>query len=270
MTNWVSGAVTAAILLLLVAALVSSVRIVGQYQRAVLLRFGRYVKVLQPGLNFVLPFGIDRSLYVDLRVATIDVSGQDIITLDNVPVSINAVVYFQVHDPASAVLNVENFRQATTLLAQTLLRSVLGSHELDDMLAGREKISSVLKEELDKATEPWGVRVIAVEIKSIDLPETMKRAMAKQAEAERERRAKVIFAEGEYQASRKILEAASVISQNPAGLMLRMLQTLTEISVEHNSTIIFPLPMEILEFYRLKTEEIKNAGGQSGRPGQSL
>lgn len=249
------GALVLAVLL--ITALATSVRIVNQYQRAVQLRFGRFVKVLDPGLKFVLPFGIDRTLYVDLRVATIDVSGQDIITKDNVPVSINAVVYFQVSNPEMAVLNVENFRQATTLLAQTLLRSVLGSHELDDMLSEREKLSKVLQEELDKSTESWGVRVVTVELKSVDLPEGMKRAMAKQAEAERERRAKVISAEGEYQASQRIFEAASVISQNPAGLMLRMLQTLTEISVEKNSTVIFPLPMEIMEFYKAKTEELK-------------
>ncbi len=244
------------LLLFIITALPTSFRVVNQYQRAVLLRFGRFVRVLDPGLSFILPYGIDRTLYVDLRVATIDVSGQDIITKDNVPVSINAVVYFQVSNPEMAVLNVENFRHATTLLAQTLLRSVLGSHELDDMLSERDKLSVVLKEELDKSTESWGVRVITVEIKSVDLPEGMKRAMAKQAEAERERRAKIISAEGEYQASQRIYEAASVISQNSAGLMLRMLQTLTEISVEKNSTIIFPLPMEIMEFFKAKKEEI--------------
>lgn len=247
---------TLILLIIILSALLTSVRIVNQYQRAVLLRFGRFVAVLEPGLRFICPYGIDRTIYVDLRVATIDVSGQDIITKDNVPVSINAVVYFQVNNPDLAVLNVENFRQATTLLAQTLLRSVLGSHELDDMLSERDKISKVLKDELDKSTETWGVRVVLVEIKSVDLPEGMKRAMAKQAEAERERRAKVIFAEGEYQASQKILEAASVISQNSAGLMLRMLQTLTEVSVEKNSTIIFPMPMEIMEFFKAKTGEV--------------
>ncbi len=242
---------------LVVTALPTSIRIVNQYQRAVLLRFGRFVRVLEPGLQVVLPYGIDRTLYVDLRIATIDVSGQDIITRDNVPVSINAVVYFQVSNPEMSVLHVENFRQATTLLAQTLLRSVLGSNDLDDMLSERDKLSKVLKEELDKSTETWGIQVKAVEIKSVDLPEGMKRAMAKQAEAERERRAKIISAEGEYQASQKILEAASVISQNPSGLMLRMLQTLTEVSVEKNSTIIFPMPMEIMTFFQARSEEIK-------------
>jgi len=239
--------------LLVISALYTSIRIVGQYQRAVLLRFGKYVKILEPGLNFVMPWYIDRSIYVDLRVATIDVSGQDIITKDNVPVSITAVVYFQVSDPYKALIHVEDFKQATTLLAQTLLRSVLGSHELDDMLSQREKLGKVLKDELDLLTEPWGVRVIAVEIKSLDLPETMKRAMAKQAEAERERRAKVIAAEGEFQAAQRIYDASTVISQSPSGLMLRMLQTLTEVSIEKNSTIIFPLPMEILEFFKSRS-----------------
>lgn len=249
----ISTAITVVIVFLLISAVISSIRIVKQYQRAVLLRFGKFVKILEPGLNFVLPWNIDHTIYADLRVATIDVSGQDIITKDNVPVSINAVVYFQVADPYKALMNVENFRQATTLLAQTLLRSVLGSHELDDMLSERDKLGKVLKEELDKLTEPWGISVIAVEIKSVDLPETMKRAMAKQAEAERERRAKIISAEGEFQASQRILDAANVISQSDSGLMLRMLQTLTEISIEKNSTIIFPLPMEITEFFRSKT-----------------
>jgi regulator of protease activity HflC (stomatin/prohibitin superfamily) len=256
------------VILLLIAALPSSIRIVRQYQRAVVLRFGKYVRTLEPGFNLILPWGIDHTLYADLRVATIDVSNQDIITRDNVPASINAVVYFQVSDAYKALLNVENFRTATTLLAQTLLRSVLGSHDLDDMLSEREKLGGVLKEELDKLTEPWGVGVIAVEIKSLDLPEAMKRAMAKQAEAERERRAKVISAEGEFQASRKILDAANVISQSPSGLMLRMLQTLTEISVEKNSTIIFPMPMEIMQFFKAysvaleqKSEAIQDGDG---------
>lgn len=241
------------IIFLIILALPSSVRIVRQYQRAVVLRLGKFVRILQPGLNFVFPWGIDRTLFADLRVATIDVSNQDIITRDNVPASINAVVYFQVSDPYKALMNVENFKQATTLLAQTLLRSVIGSHELDDMLSEREKLGSMLKEELDKLTEPWGVGVIAVEIKSLDLPEAMKRAMAKQAEAERERRAKIISAEGEFQASQRILDAANVISQSSSGLMLRMLQTLTEISVEKNSTVIFPLPMEIMQFFKSYT-----------------
>lgn len=255
MLGYLSFAGVVLLLILVISAIPTSVKIIGQYERAVLLRFGRFVRIMEPGLNFIIPYGIDRAIYADLRIATIDVSGQDIITKDNVPVSINAVVYFQVHDPKLAILNVQDYRQATTLLAQTYLRSVLGSHELDEMLSEREKLRQVLKEELDSSTEPWGIKVTSVEIKSVDLPEGMKRAMAKQAEAERERRAKVISAEGEYQASQKILDAASVISQSPSGLMLRMLQTLTEISVEKNSTIIFPFPVEMLEFYRAKTEE---------------
>ncbi|MBC9784965.1 slipin family protein [Heliobacterium chlorum] len=235
---------------LILMSIISGIRIVGQYERAVLLRLGRFTGILQPGLNVVLPFGIDRTLFVEMRTTTIDVPRQDIITKDNVPVSIDAVVYFQVFDPQLAILNVENYRQATTLYAQTLLRSVLGSHDLDEMLTAREKLNLVLKEQLDKATDPWGIKVTGVEIKAVDLPEGMKRAMAKQAEAERERRAKVISAEGEYQASEKLLEAASVISQNPTGALLRILQTLTEIAVEKNSTILFPLPIEILSFFQ--------------------
>ncbi|MBM7867863.1 slipin family protein [Heliobacterium gestii] len=230
-------------------------RVVGQYERAVHLRLGKFNGVLQPGLNFIIPFGIDRAIYVDMRTATIDVPRQDIITRDNVPVAIDAVVYFQVFDPKLAILNVQNFRQATTLYAQTLLRSVLGSHDLDEMLTARDKLNGVLREQLDKATDPWGIKVTGVEIKAVDLPEGMKRAMAKQAEAERERRAKVISAEGEYQASEKLMEAAAVISQNPTGALLRILQTVTEVAVEKNSTILFPLPLELLSFLQQKKEK---------------
>jgi len=176
-------------------------KVVNQYQRAVLLRFGKLQSVLEPGLNVILPWGIDRALYVEMRTTTIDVPKQDIITRDNVPVSVDAVVYFNVFDPKLAVLEVQDYRQATTLLAQTILRSVLGSHELDDMLSQREKLNEKLKVDLDIATDPWGVRVTGVEIKAVDLPEDMKRAKANQAAAERERRAKIISAEGESQDS---------------------------------------------------------------------
>jgi regulator of protease activity HflC (stomatin/prohibitin superfamily) len=211
--------------------------------------------VLEPGLNVILPWGIDRTIFVDMRTTTIDVPKQDIITRDNVPVSVDAVVYFNVFEPKLAVLEVQDYRSATTLLAQTMLRSVLGSHELDDMLSQREKLNEVLQVDLDKATDPWGVRVTGVEIKAVDLPEDMKRAMAKQAEAERERRAKVIAAEGEYQASEKLAQAAEVIGGTRVGVLLRMLQTLSEIAVEKNSTIVFPLPMEILKYFQSKGEE---------------
>lgn len=239
----------------LLITLPSTLRVVNQYQRAVLLRFGRLASVLEPGLNVILPWGIDRTIFVDMRTTTIDVPKQDIITRDNVPVSVDAVVYFNVFEPKLAVLEVQDYRSATTLLAQTMLRSVLGSHELDDMLSQREKLNEVLQVDLDKATDPWGVRVTGVEIKAVDLPEDMKRAMAKQAEAERERRAKVIAAEGEYQASEKLAQAAEVIGSTRVGVLLRMLQTLSEIAVEKNSTIVFPLPMEILKYFQSKGEE---------------
>ncbi|MGB9683139.1 MAG: slipin family protein [bacterium] len=226
--------------------------IIPEYQRGVLFRLGRLAGTLNPGLNVIFPFGIDRVWKIDLRTFTIDVSKQEVITKDNVPVMVDAVVYFNVSNPVLAVTKVENYTNSTTLLAQTLLRSVLGQHELDDMLAQRAQLNEVLKNLLDEATDPWGIKVTAVEIKSVELPDTMKRAMAKQAEAERERRAKIIAADGEYQAAQKLLEAAQVISKDPSAIQLRYLQTLTEIAVEKNSTIIFPLPMEILKIFEAK------------------
>ncbi|WP_328793824.1 slipin family protein [Heliomicrobium undosum] len=249
----------------LIVIIALGLRVVGQYERAVHLRLGKFIGILQPGLNFIIPFGIDRAIYVDMRTATIDVPRQDIITRDNVPVAIDAVVYFQVFEPKLAILNVQDFRQATTLYAQTLLRSVLGSHDLDEMLTARDKLNAVLREQLDKATDPWGIKVTGVEIKAVDLPEGMKRAMAKQAEAERERRAKVISAEGEYQASEKLMEAAAIISKNPTGALLRILQTVTEIATEKNSTILFPLPVEILSFLQRESREEKKEQGLEGR-----
>lgn len=225
------------------------VRIVTEYERGVLFRFGRQVGVLRPGLNVIFPFGIDQARKIDLRTLTIDVPRQEIITKDNVPVLVDAVVYFNVFDPVLAVVKVADYIKSTTLLGQTILRSVLGTHELDEMLSNRSKLTDTLKELLDEATDVWGIKVTAVEIKSIELPETMKRAMAKQAEAERERRAKVIAADGEYQASEKLAAAAQVIGTQPAALQLRYLQTLTEIAVEQNSTILFPLPIELLNVF---------------------
>jgi len=186
---------------------------------------------------------------IDLRTFTIDVAKQEVITKDNVPVLVDAVVYFNVFEPNLAVTKVANYTQSTTLLGQTILRSVLGQHELDEILAKRAELNEVLRKLLDEATDPWGIKVTAVEIKSIELPETMKRAMAKQAEAERERRAKIIAADGEFQAAQKLLDAASVISKDPSALQLRYLQTLSEIAVEKNSTILFPLPIELLKAF---------------------
>ncbi|MDD2421069.1 MAG: slipin family protein [Heliobacteriaceae bacterium] len=244
--DWIESVI---LFLMVLFVIMLSVRVIGQYERAIVLRFGKFVGVLSPGLRLIIPFGIDRIIRVDIRTTAMDVSGQDIITKDNVPLAISAVVYFNVHDPEFAVLNVENYRLATSLLAQTTLRSVCGAHMLDEVLSEREKIHEMLKQQLDRSTETWGIQVSLVEIKSIDLPEGMKRAMAKQAEAERERRAKVISAQGELQASEKLLEAANVISLNPSTLLLRTLQTIGEISVEKNSTIIFPLPMELLRLF---------------------
>ncbi len=249
-TFGVAGTVLSILLLFIpVVILPRMPRIIPEYQRAVLFRFGRLAGVLRPGLNVIFPFGIDKVWMVDLRTFTIDVPRQEIITRDNVPVMVDAVVYFNVFDPALAVTRVANYVQSTTLLGQTILRSVLGQHELDDMLAKRSELNEVLRSLLDQATDIWGVKVSAVEIKGVELPESMKRAMAKQAEAERERRAKVISADGEFQASEKLREAAFVIASEPTALQLRYLQTLTEIAVEKNSTILFPLPMEILKYF---------------------
>lgn len=224
-------------------------RIVNEYQRGVLFRLGRMMDIVPPGFNLILPFGLDILRKVDMRTFTIDVSKQEIITRDNVPVVVDAVVYFNVADPSLAVNKVADYTKSTSLLGQTILRSVLGQHELDDMLAKRAELGQILRQLLDEATDPWGIKVTAVEIKAVELAETMKRAMARQAEAERERRAKVIAAEGELQASEKLSQAADVMSRSPSSLQLRYLQTLSEIAVEKNSTIIFPLPMEILKFF---------------------
>ncbi|AEE97768.1 slipin family protein [Mahella australiensis] len=223
--------------------------IITEYQRGVLFRLGRLMGIVEPGFNIIFPFGIDRVVKIDLRTFTIDVAKQEVITKDNVPVLVDAVVYFNVFDPILAVTKVANYTQSTTLLGQTILRSVLGQHELDEILSKRAELNEILRKLLDEATDPWGIKITTVEIKSIELPDTMKRAMAKQAEAERERRAKIIAADGEYQAAQKLLAAASVISKDPAALQLRYLQTLSEIAVEKNSTILFPLPIELLKAF---------------------
>ncbi|TYP47025.1 slipin family protein [Thermosediminibacter litoriperuensis] len=254
------------LLLVLVSLMANTVRIVNEYQRGVLLRFGKFAYAVGPGINVIMPFGIDRLLVVDLRTATIDVPRQEIITKDNIPVMIDAVVYFNVFQPELAVLKVQNYFNATSLLAQTILRAILGKYDLDDILAKRQELNEMLRQELDRATDPWGVKVTATEIKSIELPEEMKRAMAKQAEAERERRAKIIRAEGELQAAEKLSEAASIISRNPGALQLRQLQTLSEIAVEKNSTVIFPLPVEIMKFFSVNSE-VKGNSGSHGNVG---
>uniref|UniRef100_A0A7V5K417 Protein QmcA n=1 Tax=Thermodesulfobacterium geofontis TaxID=1295609 RepID=A0A7V5K417_9BACT len=224
----------------------ASIKIINEYERAVVLRLGKFLAVKGPGLIILIPV-IDRMRKLDLRIVTLDVPPQEVITRDNVSIRVSAVVYFRVLDPEKAFLQVEDYHYATSQLSQTTLRSICGQAELDEILAEREKLNMKLQEILDADTEPWGVKVSKVEIKEIDLPEEMKRAMAKQAEAERERRAKVINAEGEFQAAKTLLEAAQIMAQNPITLQLRYLQTLTEISTEKNSTILFPLPIEILK-----------------------
>ena len=225
--------------------LASAVKVLNEYERGVIFRLGRLIASKGPGLIILIPL-IDKMQKVSLRLVTLDVPPQDIITKDNVSVKVNAVVYFRVMTPSKAIVEVENFLYATSQLAQTTMRSVCGEAELDDLLAEREKLNIKLQEILDKQTDPWGIKVTNVEIKHIDLPDEMKRAMAKQAEAERERRAKVIHAEGEYQAATKLADASNIMS-NPVALQLRYLQTLTEIAAEKNSTTIFPLPIDLIK-----------------------
>ncbi|MCD6578003.1 slipin family protein [bacterium] len=232
-----------------VVVLMFSIKVIPEYERAIVFRLGRLLPVPKgPGLFFIWPI-LDQIRRVPLRTVVLDVPPQDIITKDNVSINVNAVVYFRVVDPNRAIVEVENYRYATSQLAQTTLRSILGQVELDELLSEREKLNVSLQEILDKQTDPWGIKVSMVEVKQVDLPEEMKRAMAYQAEAERERRAKVIHAEGEFQASEKLFQASSVISKNPVALQLRYLQALTEISAEKNSTIVFPLPIEIFKHF---------------------
>ncbi|MBI2882187.1 MAG: slipin family protein [Candidatus Tectomicrobia bacterium] len=225
--------------------LASAIKIMREYERAVVFRLGRFLRVKGPGLFLLFPI-IDRMVRVSLRLVALDVPAQDVITRDNVSVKVNAVLYFRVLNPDKAIIEVEDYLYATSQLAQTTLRSVLGQSELDDLLAEREKINQHLQEILDQHTDPWGIKVTNVEIKHVDLPQEMQRAIARQAEAERERRAKVIHAEGEYQASTRLAEAAAIIGTQPAALQLRFLQTLTEVAAENNSTLIFPLPLDLI------------------------
>ncbi|MBU1065942.1 slipin family protein, partial [bacterium] len=231
------------IIVLALFLLSSMIRVLKEYERGVIFRLGRIINAKGPGLILLIPI-IDKMVKVSLRTVVHDVPSQDIITKDNVSVKVNAVVYFRVMDPTKAIVEVEDFFYATSQLAQTTLRSILGEAELDDLLSSREKINLDLQAILDKHTDPWGIKVSQVEIKHVDLPTEMQRAMAKQAEAERERRAKIINAEGEFQASAKLLEAAEILTKQPMTLQLRYLQTLREVATENNSTIIFPLPID--------------------------
>jgi regulator of protease activity HflC (stomatin/prohibitin superfamily) len=232
-------------LIIILAAIISGVKVLKEYERGVVFRLGRMVGARGPGLVYIIP-GIEKMVKMDLRTVTMDIPPQDVITRDNVSVKVNAVLYFRVLDPNLAVREVENYLFATSQLAQVTLRSVCGQGELDELLAEREKINTRIQDILDKQTDPWGIKVVLVELKHIDLPQEMQRAMAKQAEAERERRAKVIHAEGEFQASQKLLDAAEVMSKQPMALQLRFLQSLVEIASEKNSTTIFPVPIDLL------------------------
>jgi regulator of protease activity HflC (stomatin/prohibitin superfamily) len=237
------------VLLLLIALAAASIRILREYERGVVFLLGRFWKVKGPGIVLVVP-GIQQMVRVDLRLVVMDVPSQDVISRDNVSVKVNAVVYFRVVDPQKAIIQVENYFEATSQLAQTTLRSVLGKHELDDMLAERERLNVDIQQILDTQTDSWGIKVANVEIKHVDIDESMVRAIARQAEAERERRAKVIHAEGELQASEKLLEAARVLAQSPQAMQLRYLQTLVNIAGDKTSTIVFPIPLEIMEILK--------------------
>ena len=242
------------VLVVVVAFLASSVKILREYERGVVFRLGRIIGAKGPGLIILIP-GIDKMVKVDLRTVTLDVPPQDIITRDNVSVKVSAVVYFRVLDAIKAIVDVVDFHFATSQLAQTTLRSVCGQGELDNLLAERDEINDRIQTILDKDTEPWGVKVSKVEVKEIDLPETMRRAMAKQAEAERERRSAIINAEGEFQSAQRLADAAAIISGTPAALQLRYLQTLKDIAAENNSTTVFPIPMDLFRpFFEIKQQ----------------
>ena len=231
---------------LLLIILGNMIKVLKEYERGVVFRLGRLIGAKGPGLIILIPV-VDKMVRVDLRVITYDIPSQDVITKDNVSVKVNAVLYFQVLDANKAIVSVANFFEATSQIAQTTLRSVLGQVELDDLLANREKINAELQQIIDDQTEPWGVKVTVVEVKNVDLPEQMTRAIARQAEAERERRSKVIHADGEFQASQKLADAAKVIATAPNAMQLRFLQTLVEVSAEKNSTLIFPVPIDLLD-----------------------
>ena len=245
------------IIILAIIIFPQAIRILREYERGVIFRLGKLLGAKGPGVIFLIPI-VDRMVRMDLRVVTIDVPRQEVMTRDNVPVSVDAVLYFRVIDPQAAVVKVENFLKATSLIAQTTLRSVLGQAELDELLAHREKINQTLQEIIDRQTDPWGIKVTAVEVKDVALPDTMKRAMAKQAEAERERRAKIVNAEGEFQAAEKMVQAAATMSKEPMALQLRFLQTMREISSEHNTTTFLPVPLDLFTSLIKKSEPPKS------------
>ncbi|HTY86218.1 MAG TPA: slipin family protein [Candidatus Acidoferrum sp.] len=245
------GPVVVILIVLALFVLPQALRILREYERGVIFRLGKLIGAKGPGLIILIPV-VDKMVRMDLRVVTIDVSKQEIMTKDNVPVTVDAVVYFRVINPTDAVVKVENFWKATSLIAQTTLRSVLGNASLDDLLSQRDAINQKLQEIIDRQTEPWGVKVTAVEVRDVALPDSMKRAMAKQAEAERERRAKIVNAEGEYQAAEKMVQAANMIAKEPIALQLRYLQTMREMASEHNTTTFLPLPIDLFSAFLKK------------------
>jgi regulator of protease activity HflC (stomatin/prohibitin superfamily) len=236
------------VVIVLIGLLSSAIKVVQEYERGVIFRLGRLVGAKGPGLFFIIPI-VDRMVKVDLRVVTLDIPSQEAITKDNVTVTVNAVAYFRVVDPSDAIVQVEDYMKATWQIAQTTLRSVLGQSELDELLVNREEINHKLQQIIDEQTEPWGIKVSIVEVKDVELAESMKRAMARQAEAEREKRAKIIHAQGEFDAARTLTDAAATIAEQPAAIQLRYLQTLSEIAMEKNSTIIFPIPIEFMKAF---------------------
>ena len=233
---------------IIVLFILSGIKIINEYERGVIFRLGRIIDPRGPGIRWIIPL-VDKFQKISLRIITMDIPSQDVITRDNVSVKVNAVVYFKVVDPIKAIIQVENYLYATSQLAQTTLRSILGQVELDELLSDREKLNLQLQEVLDKQTDPWGIKVTLVEVKHVDLPQEMQRAMAKQAEAERDRRAKVISAEGEFQASTKLSDASDILSRNPMALQLRYLQQMNEIASEKSTVIIFPIPIDIISMF---------------------
>src|SRR4051794_14842490 len=254
----------AVFLFFLVLFLIGAIRVLREYERAIVFRLGRlFPNPKGPGLIFLIPF-VDRMVRVDLRTITLNIPPQEVITKDNVPVRVNAVAYFRIVAPADAIVQVENFMSATSQIAQTTLRSVLGQHQLDELLSEREKINAILQAIIDEATAPWGIKVSIVEVKDVEIPSGMQRAMARQAEAERERRAKVINAEGEFQASERLKDAALVIEEHPIALQLRYLQTLLELGASQSTTIVFPAPIDILDTFMGRGN--RRGGGNGGAP----
>jgi regulator of protease activity HflC (stomatin/prohibitin superfamily) len=259
------------LLVLVVIALVSGVRVIQEYERGIIFRLGRVMpRPKGPGLFFIIPFGVDRMVKVNLQTVAMNVPPQDVITRDNVTVRVDAVIYFQVIDPLKAVVAIQNYLFGTSQVAQTTLRAILGKADLDDLLSERDRINEELAHVIDDLTAPWGVKVSLVEIKDVDLPDTMQRAMARQAEAERERRARIISAEGEFQASQKLSEAAEVMARNPQSMQLRFLQTVGEVATERNSTLVMPIPVELLNFFQSSLGAPLGGSGDGGNGSSAL